>query len=40
MKRPDQELRVKARVKFIERKAKHHDMWDLVKELRQRMADI
>jgi hypothetical protein len=34
----DQELRVKASTKFIERK--HPDGWDLVKELSQRMAEV
>jgi hypothetical protein len=36
----DQELRVKARAKFIERIAKHPDRWDLVKVLSQRMAEV
>jgi hypothetical protein len=36
----DQELRVKASTKFIERIAKHHDGWDLVKELSQTMAEV
>jgi hypothetical protein len=33
LKTQDQELRVKASTKFIERIAKHTDRWDLVKEL-------
>jgi hypothetical protein len=37
---PDQELRVKANIKFIERLAKHPDRWDLVKELSQRKAEV
>jgi hypothetical protein len=37
---PDQELRVKASTKFIERIAKHPDGWDLVKGLSQRKAEV
>jgi hypothetical protein len=37
---PDEELRVKASTKFIERIAKHPDGWDLVKEISQRKAEV
>jgi hypothetical protein len=40
LKTPDQELRVKANTKFIERIAKHPDEWDLVKGLSQRKAEM
>jgi hypothetical protein len=40
VKTSDQESRVKASTKFIERTAKHPDKWDLVKELSQRMAEV
>jgi hypothetical protein len=36
----DQELRVKASTKLIERTAKLPNGWDLVKELSQRIADV
>jgi hypothetical protein len=36
----DQELRIKASTKFIEKIAKHPDGWDLVKELNQRMTEV
>jgi hypothetical protein len=37
---PDQELRVQASTKFIEKIAKHPDKWDLVKELTRRIAEV
>jgi hypothetical protein len=37
---PDEELRVKASTKFIERIAKYPDGWDLVKEISQRKAEV
>jgi hypothetical protein len=40
LKLPDQELKAKASTYFIERTAKHPDGWDLVKELRQRKAEV
>jgi hypothetical protein len=40
LKTLDQELRVKASTKFIERIAKHPGGWDLVKELSQRKAEV
>jgi hypothetical protein len=40
LKTLDQELRVKASTRFIERMAKHPDEWSLVKELSQRKAEV
>jgi hypothetical protein len=37
---PDQVLRVKASIKFIEKTAKLPDGWDLVKELSQRIVEV
>jgi hypothetical protein len=37
---PDQELKVRANIKFIERAAKPVDRWNLVKELSQRMTEV
>jgi hypothetical protein len=40
LKTPNQEVRVKANIRFIEKTAKHPDRWNLVKKLSERKAEV